>query len=312
MICATRSRAVLLAHVVDDALAAVDGEVDVDVGHRLAARVEEALEEQVVADRVDVGDLEAVRDEAAGGGAAARADADAVPLREADEVGDDEEVVGEAHLADRLQLELEPFAQLGRDLVVAAPEALLAELDEVVERVAAVGHREVRQQDAAELDLDVAALGDLERAPERLFLPGEVAEHLLLRLEVEVVGVELPVVRVLERVARLDAEERLVCARVFVPEVVHVAGDDGRQAALLGELREQRVDALLHVEVRVLHLDVDVVLAEDRREAVELAFGVVGSPFLERLADAAREAAARARRARSLCRSSSSQSTRGL
>ena len=80
-------------------------------------------------------------------------------------------------------------------------------------------------------------------------------------------------------------------ARVFVAEVVHVAGDDGRQAALLGELREERVDALLHVEVRVLHLDVDGVLAEDGREAVELAFGVVGSPLLERLADAPGEAA---------------------
>ena len=57
--------AVLLGHVVDDALAAGDGEVDVHVGHRLAARVEEPLEQQVVADRVEVGDLEAVGDEAA-------------------------------------------------------------------------------------------------------------------------------------------------------------------------------------------------------------------------------------------------------
>ena len=92
----------------------VDGEVDVDVGHRLAARVEEALEEQVVADRVEVRDLEAVGDEGAGGGAAAGADADPVPLRERDEVPDDQEVVGEAHLLDRLQLELEPLAQLRR------------------------------------------------------------------------------------------------------------------------------------------------------------------------------------------------------
>ncbi len=51
--------AVLLAHVVDDAVAAGDGEVDVHVGHRLAAGVEEPLEEKVVADRVEVGDLEA-------------------------------------------------------------------------------------------------------------------------------------------------------------------------------------------------------------------------------------------------------------
>ena len=101
-------------------------------------------------------------------------------------------------------------------------------------------------------------------------------------------------------------------ARVLVAEVVHVAGRDGRQPALRGELLEQRVDALLHVEVRVLHLDVDVVLAEDRREPVELALGVVGAPFLERLADAAGEAAGERDRARSLCRSRSSQSTRGL
>ena len=51
---------VLLLDVVDDAVAAGDGEVDVHVGHGLAARVEEALEEEVVRDRVDVGDLERV------------------------------------------------------------------------------------------------------------------------------------------------------------------------------------------------------------------------------------------------------------
>ena len=139
--------AVLLRDVVDHPLAAVDGEVDVDVRHRLAARVEEPLEEQVVLDRVDVGDLERVGGERAGGRAAARADADAVPLREVDEVPDDQEVVGEAHLADRLQLELEPLAQLRRHLVVAALEPLLAELDEVLERVPVVRRREPRQQD---------------------------------------------------------------------------------------------------------------------------------------------------------------------
>src|SRR5438445_250479 len=80
---------VLLADVVDDAFAALHGEVDVHVRHRLAARVEEPLEEKVVAHWVEVGDLEGVRDEAARGRAAARPDADPVPLREADEVGDD-------------------------------------------------------------------------------------------------------------------------------------------------------------------------------------------------------------------------------
>ena len=55
---------VLLGDVVDDSLAAVHGEVDVHVRQVLAGRVEEALEEQVVLDRVDLGDVEAVRGEA--------------------------------------------------------------------------------------------------------------------------------------------------------------------------------------------------------------------------------------------------------
>jgi hypothetical protein len=106
-----------------------------------------------------------------------------------------------------------------------------------------------------------------------------------------VVGLEAPVVRVAERVARLDAEERLVGARVLVAEVVDVAGRDGGQPPLRGELDELRVDPLLDVEVRVLELDVDVVAAEDLLEPLELRLGVGRPALLERLADPAGEAA---------------------
>ena len=74
-------------------------------------------------------------------------------------------------------------------------------------------------------------------------------------------------------------------------QVVDVAGGDGRQAALLGELDELRGDPLLHLEVRVLELDVDVVAAEDLLEPVELRLGVGAAVLLERLADASGEAA---------------------
>src|SRR5207253_9814861 len=121
-----------------------DREGDVGVRERLAARVEEALEEQPVADRVDVGDLEAVGGERAGRAASPRADLDPASLCERDEVPDDQEVVGEAHLLDRLELEAEALLQLRRRLPVALEQALLAELDEVVEGVPAVRHRVAR------------------------------------------------------------------------------------------------------------------------------------------------------------------------
>ena len=283
--------AVLLGDVVDDAIAARDREVDVHVGQVLAGRVEEALEEEAVAHRVDVRDLEAVRGDRPGRRAATRADAHAVLLREVDEVPDDEEVVREPHLLDRLELEPEPLGQLGGHRPVATSEALLAELDEVVEGVPALGHRERRQQDPPELELDVAALRHLERARHRVLETGEVARHLLGRLEEELVRVEAPVRRVLERVAGLDAEERLVRERVLGVEVVDVSGRDERKPGLLCEGDQLRVDLVLLGEPGVLDLDVRRVAAEDLDEAVEIAGRVLRAALRERAGDAARKAA---------------------
>ncbi len=283
--------AVLLGDVVDDLVAAEDREVDVDVRHRLATRVQEALEEEVVLDRVDVRDLEAVGDERARRRAAPGPDPDPVPLREGDEVPDDQEVVGEPHLADRLELELEPLLELRRDALVALREPVLAQLDEVVEGVAAVRRREVREQDPAELHRDRAALGELERAGERLGIVREVRGHLRRRLEEELVGVEAPAVRVRERVARLDAEERLVGLGVLVVQVVDVAGRHERQAGPLRDLGELRVDLGLDLETGVLDLDVRRVRSEDLAEPPELHLRFGRVAVLERLADPPREAA---------------------
>ncbi len=68
---------VLARHVVDDLAAPALAEVDVDVGQRHALGIEEALEDEVVLDRIDVGDAQAVGDEAAGRRTAAGADRDA-------------------------------------------------------------------------------------------------------------------------------------------------------------------------------------------------------------------------------------------
>ena len=78
MMWATRSAPVALDHVADDLVAPVVREVDVHVRHRDPLGVQEALEDEPVADRVHVGDAEAVGDERARRGAAARPHRDAL------------------------------------------------------------------------------------------------------------------------------------------------------------------------------------------------------------------------------------------
>ncbi len=64
--------------------------IDVDVGHAATVGVEEALEEELVLDRIDAGDPQAIGGQAVGGAAAAT-DADAHPPCRAHDVVDTEE-----------------------------------------------------------------------------------------------------------------------------------------------------------------------------------------------------------------------------
>ena len=65
--------AVAFLHVADDLVAPVLAEVDVEIRHRHALGIEEALEQQAEADRIEIGDGQRVGDQRAGARAAARA-----------------------------------------------------------------------------------------------------------------------------------------------------------------------------------------------------------------------------------------------
>ena len=112
--------AVLARDVLDDLAPPALAEVDVDVRQRDAFRVEETLEDEIELQRVDVGDLQAVRHQAAGGRAPARADRDAVLPRVADEVPDDEEVARVLHPLDDVDLVGEPRL-VGLERMAQAP-----------------------------------------------------------------------------------------------------------------------------------------------------------------------------------------------
>ena len=73
-------------------------------GMRHALGIQEALEEQLVLQRIDVGDAERVGHQRSGSRSAARSDRNVVLFGVADEVPHDEEVSGELHLLDDVDL----------------------------------------------------------------------------------------------------------------------------------------------------------------------------------------------------------------
>ena len=257
--------AVLLGHIVDDLAAATIIEVDVEVGHGHTVRVEEALEEQSVLQRIEVGDAHGVGDHGAGSRTTAGSDADAVVLRPVDEVGDDEEVAAVALPADHLGLVGGLPARVVGDAVGVAPrEPGLDLLDEPAGLVLALGHREAGHVAALALgEGDLAALGDQQGVVAGLGQLAPDVAHLLGGLQVVAVAVELEPVGVAELGAGRDAQQRPVRVGVGLLGVVQVVGGQQRQRQLLGQLEQVLAHDPLDVDAVVHQLEVVVVLADD-------------------------------------------------
>ena len=124
--------AVLVHRVLDHFLPTVVGEVQVDVGHGDALRVEEALEDEVVTQGVDGGDTQAVGDDGSRAGSP-HVPPDIPLLGVLHQIPDDEEVGVEAHLVDDVQLMFQtpPHFRVVGPIPVAAAQADLAEVPEV-------------------------------------------------------------------------------------------------------------------------------------------------------------------------------------
>ena len=269
-----RLLAVLVGHIPDHALTTADREVDVDIRHRHALGVQETLEQQAVAKRIDVGDLERVRDQRPGGRAAARTDRDPRVLGVLDEVPHDQEVAGEAHPLDHVELVVRALERLRRHrIAVALAHPLPNELAYIRRLALAVRRRVARNQLTPQLELDVAALGDLERGRDRLGPLRERLCHLVAGAKIELVGVEADL-GLIERRLRLHAQQRRVMAVVLATQVVDVARPDQRPAQLARDLDDPLVGLILRGEAVLLDLEVHVVGAERLDQLIRMGPGL--------------------------------------
>jgi len=281
--------AVDLAHVPDHVLEVLVVEVHVDIGHLGALGREEPLEHEAVLERVEARDVHGIGHDGTGRGASSRADADAVVLGPLDVVLDDEEVVGEALVADDLVLILEALAHVyaidddvAPVVTVALGKTLLAFLAKArVGRLARAKARVLGQVHGVPVKLVVALGGDLERVVAGLGNPREELAHLVLGLHVELRAFHLHAVGVVERGGLADAREDVLRGGILAIEVVEVVGRDDLDVELVGHLHEVLVElaivpAVAELEPVVLDLHVEVIT----EEALEPARPFVRGPEL--------------------------------
>lgn len=287
-----RFAAVTLGHIVDDPIPVFHAEVHVEIRHGDALGIQEALEQQVVLDRVQVRDFEGVGNQGAGPGPAPRSHRDVIVLGPADEVGDDQEVTREAHLVDdaefqfqALVIALAPLVEVGRSAADDAFQAPFQSLFGFHGEEFLHGHpfreREIREMALAQVQLQIAALGDLDAVFQRLRNVGEAFRHFLGGAQILLSAVETRAARVVQGAAVVDADPRLVGLEVLGIEKPHVVGRYHRRALAGGQF-----DAMLDVFGFVLASGADqfqvIAIAEDLEPTVEQFFRLVPATGEER------------------------------
>jgi len=257
--------AVLFLDVADDLFTALIAEIDVDVRHRDALGIEKTLEDQVIADRIEVGDLEHIGDQAAGGRTAAGSHRDVLAAGITDEIGGDEKIARIAHLPDDLKLILQPLLQIRRHLRIAFAQAGPRHLGEVIVQILAgvFGWKlENRQVKGPRIKMEVALFRHLERIEQSLGMIGKGFGHLRFTLEIELPGGIAHAGGILEILARLQTEQDIVGFGMPFFQIVDIVGGDHLDIHLPGDGKDGVADGLFFGDAVVLDFEVEI-LAED-------------------------------------------------
>ena len=253
--------------VLDHLLPAVAGEVDVDVGHGVAVGGKKTVEEQVEAQGVDGRDIQQIGDEGVGGGTPALV-ADALLLREAHDVPDDEEETGQTRSFDYVQFVGQLFAGGGRQRLDFAMQSLLAEFVEVAEGRVALWRGEIGQAAVAEVQADLAALGDGHGVGNGVGAAGEEAGHLVRGFEIVLAVGAQQLSRLVQGCEMLDRDQDILQAMLPAPGVMHVVGGDQRQVETPGDVG-QAPDQRWFVREQVsLQFDEEMAATKDSAQAL--------------------------------------------
>ena len=252
-----------LLHIINDFLPAHIAEIYINIRHGNPLRVQEALKEQVILQRVQIRNPQGIRHDAAGSGASPRPyryiDAPGV----VDKIPHNQEVAVKAHAVDYAQLIVQPLLHLLSDIFVALRQVLLAELPEVCLIRHPIRQGEIRQMAMLKIELHMAPFCNLHRICQRLRVLTEQPLHFLRCLQVKIIAGKPHPARVIQCPASLDAQQDFVKFAVLTLQVMGVIGSHQPQLILFRQLQKPCHGLFFLRHAMILQLDKKILPAKN-------------------------------------------------
>ena len=250
-------------YIIQHLIALYIAEVGINIRHADAFRIQKAFEQQMVTQRFNISYTQQIGHDTACGTATSRTDRNIMAAAIIDEVPYNEEVAGVAHSVDDVQLKIQTLAYLLIHNLVALRQGLLAQVAQIAHGIKALRHRELRQQQMAELHLHVAAVSNFIGIAQSLRTIAEQCLHLIIAFQIIAVVVEAHTIRLINRARRLDAQQNILRRGILLLHIMQIVCRHQTKTELLRQLLQLRADLVLLIKVMVLNFQKVVFLAEN-------------------------------------------------
>ena len=196
---------IFLGNIGDDFITAIILKIQIYIRQLLTLHVKKALKDQLIFNRVNFGDAQAVEGNA-GGGATSNPKKDVVLLGEGDDVPDDEEIVGKLGLPYYFQLVVKSLFYLRGRLGVILTQTLITEVSQKLVGSFIFRQLYLREVKATKLKLEIAHFSNALGILQRLRNIAVKLCHLLWALEVEEIARHLHSLFIMDRSVRSNTQ----------------------------------------------------------------------------------------------------------
>ena len=281
--------AVFGGDVLNDPVAPRHAEVDVEVGHRDALRIQKALEQQVIAQRIYIHNAQGIGHERTRAGAAPGPHGHTVVARPVDEIGDDQKVTGKTHRTDHGQFGIQALPIDGRVERRRSSGQLRVQPAHRGSAQVGVGcgiggHRKHRQARLAQAQHETATPRDLDAIGQHGAGFREQRRHLRGAAQKLLRRVAAGAGRISQQRTIVNADARLVRFEVTGQQEAHLVGRHTGHAVLAGQCQCGGHISLFAGGTNALHLDVKTI-AKQRHPGLERLAGLRATRLQQRATD---------------------------
>ena len=246
------------SYIINNLLSPFEAEIHIDIRHGYSLRIQETFKEQIIPDRVQLGDPKCIGNQASCGRASSRTDHDIVVPGIFDKIPYNEKIIYISHIFDSRQLIIQAFFQRIGYRMITLFQPFMAKFVQIFPGGQSVWHIIFRQLGHAEFDLHVAALRDLVGIFQSFQSIWKKSRHLFWRFHIILAALIAHSVLIAEFFLGLQTEEHVMGLRIFSHGIMHVIGSNQVDSCLSVHAEKLLVYRLLLRNSMILKLQEEI------------------------------------------------------